>query len=262
MTARTPKPIESRIGWSNETTIHVYGNNLTEDMMGKVDLGAVAFLELTSRLPSAGESIVMNAMLVSLVEHGITPSTLATRLTNYGAPESIQGAVAAGLLGLGNVFVGTIEGSARMLDQALGPDGGDDSMQAKAERIVAEHRTNRKILPGFGHPIHKPDDPRTTKLIELAKAHGLHGKYVDLLLVIAAEADRQYGKHLVLNATGMIGALACEMGISWRFARGIGIMARAVGLVGHIREELERPMAPEIWLRVGDEAAQKIRDEG
>lgn len=262
MTGRAQKQMETRIGWATESKIYVYGHDLTEEIMGQFDLGAMAFLELTGRLPSHGESVLINAMLVSLVEHGITPSSLATRLTQYGAPESIQGAVAAGLLGLGSVFVGTIEGAARMLHEALGPDGGDEPLSRKAERIVTGHRTTRRILPGFGHPIHKPDDPRATKLLQLAREHRLDGKYVELLLEISAEADRQYGKHLVLNATGAIGALACEMGISWRFVRGIGVMARAVGLVGHIREELERPLAPEIWNRVGDEATQKLRQEG
>ena len=260
MSSRQSKPLASRIGWSNEDTIHVYGHNLTEDIMGKFDLGSMAFLELTGRLPNSGEAVMINAMLVALVEHGITPSSLATRLTQYGSPESIQGAVAAGLLGMGNVFVGTMEGAARMLEEALAANP-EEPLPAKAERIVSAHRERKIILPGFGHPIHKPDDPRSTRLLALAAGNGLHGRHVALLLAVSAEADRQYGKHLVLNATGVIGALACEMGISWKFVRGIGVMARAVGLVGHIREELEHPMAPEIWLRVGEEAAEKVRAE-
>lgn len=261
--ARQNKPMESRIGWSNEHEIFLYGHSLTRELMGKFDLGAMAFLELTSRVPTPSESVMINAMLVALVEHGITPSTLVTRLTHYGAPESIQGAVAAGLLGLGDVFVGTIEGAARMLQEALAnhkPGDATPDYAALARGIVEEFRQSRRILPGFGHPIHKPDDPRAMRLIELARENGMAGKYITLLLAVSAEADKQYGKHLVMNVTGAIGALAGEMGIPWRFARGLGIMARAVGLVGHIREELERPIAPEIWLRVGEEAVQKLRD--
>jgi len=259
---REQKPMESRIGWSNEKEIYIYGHSLTRDLMGKHDLGTMAFMELTGRLPSAAESIVVNAMLVALVEHGITPSALATRLTHYGAPESIQGAVAAGLLGLGNVFVGTIEGAAKMLQSAIANAApGTLDHAAMARVIVTEFRESKQILPGFGHPIHKPDDPRAQRLLELARENGLAGPHVQLLVAVAEEADRQYGKHLVMNVTATIGALASEMGISWRFARGLGIMARAVGLIGHIREELERPLAPEIWLRVGDEASQKLREE-
>ena len=261
MARRKQQQMESRIGWSNEKEIFIYGHNLTQDLMGRIDLGGMAFLELTGRLPNKAESAIINAMLVALAEHGTTPSTIAARLTQYGAPESIQGTVAAGLLGLGNVFVGTIEGAARVLQTAL-PEGGQaEGLDRVAERIVREHRASGQILPGFGHPIHRPDDPRSVRLLELAREHGLAGRYVQLLLAIATEADRQYGKHLVLNATGAIGALASELGISWKFARGLGIMARAVGLIGHIREELERPIAPEIWFRVGDEAATALREE-
>lgn len=259
--ARQDKPMESRIGWSNENEIRIYGLNLMTDLMGKQDLGAMAFLELTGRLPDAAESLLVNAMLVALVEHGITPSAIATRITHYGAPESLQGAVAAGLLGLGNVFVGTIEGSAKLLQEALADVEGTPDYAAIAAGVVAQFRAARQIIPGFGHPIHKPDDPRALRLLELARENGRDGKYVKLLLAVSAEADRQFGKHLVLNVTGMIGAVASELGISWKFARGLGIMARAIGLIGHIREELEKPIAPEIWFRVGDEAVEKLREE-
>lgn len=255
------KKMESRIGWSNENEIRIYGFDLMRDLMGKQDLGAMAFLELTGRLPDPAESVLVNAMLVALVEHGITPSALATRLTQYGAPESLQGAVAAGLLGLGNVFVGTIEGSAKTLQEGLAGAGDAPDMAALAKGIVERFRAAKQILPGFGHPIHKPDDPRALRLLELAREQGKAGKYVQLLLAISAEADRQFGKHLVLNVTGVIGAIASELGISWRFARGLGIMARAVGLIGHIREELERPLAPELWSRVGEEAVEQLRAE-
>lgn len=261
MSARELKPMESRIGWSDETSIYIYGKSLSDELMGHIDLGAMAYLELTGRLPTEAESVMVNAMLVALVEHGITPSAIVSRMTHYGAPESIQGAVAAGLLGLGDVFVGTIEGSARMVQEALPAGSETVRLEAIAQRIVADHRATRKILPGFGHPIHRPADPRSTRLLDLARSLGLDGNYVRLLLAISDEADRQFGKHLVLNVTGVIGALASELGISWRFARGLGIMARAVGLIGHIREEMERPVAPEIWIRVGDEATQKLRSQ-
>lgn len=255
------KPIESRIAWSDAAGVYIYGHDLAQDLMGKVDLGAMAFLELTGRLPKAGESVVINAMLVALVEHGITPSALAARLTSYGAPEAIQGAVAAGILGLGSVFVGSIEGAARLLQTALGDAAPDAALDEIAARIVREHRASRTILPGFGHPIHKPHDPRATRLLELAAAHRLAGRHVRLLQAVSAEADRQFGKHLVLNVTGVIGALAGEMGIHWRYARGLGVMARAVGLIGHIREEIENPMAPELWTRTGEEATRKLRGD-
>jgi citrate synthase len=230
--------------------------NLTEDLMGRVNLGDMAFLELMGRLPSHGESVVFNAMLVSLVEHGPTPSALAARLTYFGAPDALQGAVAAGLLGIGTVFVGTIEGAARMLRDALREHEGttDLDFDRIATEVVTRFRAEKRHIPGIGHPIHKPVDPRATRLIELAEEHGLAGTYVVLMTRIAREAERQSGRTLPLNATGAIGALACEMDIPWEVCRGLGVMARAIGLVGHLLEESRTPMAAEIWRRVEEEA--------
>src|SRR5207302_8871621 len=129
--------------------------DLTADLMGSINLGDMAFLELLGRRPSAGESIVFNAMLVSLVEHGITPNTLAARLTYLGAPEALQGAVAAGLLGLGSVFVGTIDGAARMLQEALAPEKVGADLALIAQAVVREHVEAQQLIPGLGHPIHR-----------------------------------------------------------------------------------------------------------
>jgi citrate synthase len=247
--------ITSQMGWSTPDTITVRGMDLTAELMGRINLGDMAFLELLGRLPDEAESVVFNAMLVSLVEHGTTPSTLAARLTYLGAPEALQGAVAAGLLGVGSVFVGTIEGAAKMLYDALN-DAPDDTvdLDALAQEVVANFRAERRHIPGIGHPIHKPEDPRATRLFALAEQYGLAGRYVALMTAIAREAARQSGRVLPLNATGAIGALACEMGLPWEICRGLGVMARAIGLVGHLLEESTNPMADQIWRRVDEEA--------
>jgi citrate synthase len=173
-------------------------------------------------------------MVVTLVEHGITPSALVARLTYLGAPEAMQAAVAAGLSGLGSVFVGSTEGVAKMLSENTDP------------------KTLKKI-PGLGHPIHKPVDPRTVRLFEIARETGFYGEYCKRMEEIAA------GKKLVLNATGAIGALACELGLDWRAVRGLGVMARAVGLVGHLLEEARDPMAEEVWHRIEEEASSHLK---
>jgi citrate synthase len=255
----------SEISSSTPDRITVRGFDLTEDLMGKVNLGDMAFLELLGRLPGEGESIVFNAMLVALVEHGITPNTLAARLTYLGAPEALQGAVAAGLLGLGSVFVGTIEGAARVLQEALPEGSGADEaeLEAVAAHIVREHRARREAIPGLGHPIHRTGDPRTTRLFALAEQHGLAGRYVRLMQLIGAEATRaRGGRPLPVNVTGGVGALASELDIPWQICRGLGVMARSIGLVAHVLEEMRQPMAAEIWRWADEESRREQPSSG
>jgi citrate synthase len=239
--------MHSDLGWSDADHIVVRGYDLPTQLLGHVDFGGMAFLELMGRLPSAAEAVVFNACVVTLVEHGMTPSAIAARMTYLGAPESLQGAVAAGLCGLGTVFVGTIEGSAKYLQESLAGAGDDPDIEALAAAIVADHRARRAAIAGLGHPIHKPNDPRTPRLFEIAEQNGFRGKYVALIEAVRVHAERASGKVLPLNATGAIGALASELGIPWQIARGLGVMARAVGLVGHILEEQRTPMASAIW---------------
>lgn len=253
-------PLRSSMGSSTETTITVQGMDLMHGIMGKLNLGDFAFLEIQCRLPTPAESIVFNAMLATLVEHGMTPMAIATRLTYLGAPESLQGAIASGLLGMGTTFAGTAEGSARILQEALSGEGAntpDSELPALAQRLVKNLRATRQPLPGIGHNIHKPVDPRATRLFELATEHGLSGRYVKLMGHIAAAAEEVLGKpgQLPVNATGAIGALASEMGIPWRLCRGLAVIGRSIGLVGHIAEELRNPLAREIWERTEEECS-------
>jgi citrate synthase len=251
--------LRSDIAWSTPDTISVWGHDLTRELIGRVNLGDMGFLEITGRLPDARESKMFNALLVTLVEHGIVPSTLAARMTVAGAPEALQAAVAAGLLGLGSVFVGSTEAVARLLAQALPDSKADVSLRGIAARIVDEHRAARRILPGLGHPIHKPIDPRTPRLFAIARANGFGGRYIELMKLIARRAEKVLDRPLPINATGAIGAVACEMGLPWQACRGIGVMARAVGLVGHALEELRRPLATEAWHRTEAEASAAAR---
>jgi citrate synthase len=236
------KPIRSDLAWSTVDRITVRGKDLAGEILGHLNLGDMAFLELTGRVPDAKESKLFNAMVVTLVEHGITPSALAARLTYLGAPEALQGAVASGWLGLGSVFVGSMEGAARLLSEAV--ERGQD-----AKAVLA----GNKRIPGLGHPIHKPIDPRTTRLFEIARETGHYGKYCKLMENIAKE------RGITLNATGAIGALACELGLDWKVVKGLGVMARAIGLVGHILEESRQPMAAEVWEKIENEASAHLK---
>jgi citrate synthase len=236
------KALKSEMGWSTVDRIVVRGKDLPGEILGHLNLGDMAFLELTGRTPSAAESKLFNALVVTLVEHGVTPSAIVARLTYLGAPEALQAAVASGLLGLGSVFVGSMEGVARILSDAVA--NGKD-----AKAVLAEN----KRMPGLGHPIHKPIDPRSVRLFEIARETGHYGKYCRLMEDIAKT------RGITLNATGAIGALACELGLDWKIVKGLGVMARAVGLVGHILEETRDPMATEIWERVEEESTAHLK---
>jgi citrate synthase len=226
------KTIRSDLAWSSVDRIVVRGLDLPGEILGHLNLGDMAFLELTGRVPNPKESKIFNAMVVTLVEHGLTPSAIVARMTYLGAPEAMQAAVGAGLLGLGSVFVGSMEGVAKMLSTDSIPTG---------------------RIPGLGHPLHKPVDPRAVRLFEIARETGFYGKYCKRMEQIAKE------KKLTLNATGAIGALACELGLDWKCVRGLGVMARAIGLVGHVLEETREPMAYEIWQRTEEEASRHLK---
>jgi citrate synthase len=230
--------IRSDLGWSTPERIVVRGKDLPREILGILNLGDMAFFELTGKVPDERQSRLFNAMAVTLVEHGVTPSALAARLTYLGAPEAMQAAVAAGLCGLGSVFVGSMEGCAKLLSEGK-----------SAEQIVSEN----KRIPGLGHPLHKPVDPRTVRLFEIARETGFYGKYCELIEAIGKM------KGLPVNATGAIGALACELGLDWRAVRGIGVMARAIGLVGHLLEESRRPMAEAVWHQVEEQASRHLK---
>jgi citrate synthase len=230
--------IRSDLGWSTRERIVVRGKDLPSEILGTLNLGDMAWFELTGKFPDEKQSRLFNAMAVTLVEHGVTPSALVARLTYLGAPESMQAAVAAGLCGLGSVFVGSMEGAAKLLSEGK-----------TAEQIVAE----QKRIPGLGHPLHKPVDPRTVRLFEIARETGYYGKYCRLIEDVARL------KNLPVNATGAIGALACELGLDWRAVRGIGVMARAVGLVGHLLEESRQPMAEAVWHQIEEQASQHLK---
>ena len=243
----------SHLGRSTTDRVFVRGLDLTEDLIGRVSLGDFAFLELKGRLPEPRESAMFNALAVTLVEHGLTPSTIAARLTYYGAPEALQAAVAAGLLGMGDRFGGSIEQAARMLQEAPA----DGERRAAAREIVAAYRARREIIPGLGHPVHKPVDPRTTRLFALAEETGFSGRHVRLMELIAQKATAVYGRDLPVNATGAIAAIASEMELPWRITRGLAVMSRAIGLVAHLQEEMDEPMAGEIWSRTDAEASSE-----
>ena len=253
---RRQRPIRSRMGYSTADKVVVRGHDLCADLLGKINLGDMAFLELTGRHPSPQESAVFNALLITLVEHGMTPMAMATRLVYLGAPDAIQGAVAAGLAGMGSVFGGGSEAAARVLHEALASQGPEADLDVIARAVVDDHARRKMPVPGLGHPVHKPIDPRTPVLFAIAGRNGLRGRYVGLLERICAEAEARAGRALPINATGAIGALMLELGFPWQICRGIALISRSIGLVGHIAEEMRAPIAREMWERAEHEVME------
>ena len=215
------------------------GRSLPREILGRASFTEVIYYHLTGRDPTAAQTAVLDACLVALMEHGLTPSVLSARLVYGSAPEALQGAVAAGLLGVGSRFVGTVEDCARLLASIVAG--------AEPERVVEEHRAARRHLPGFGHNLHAPDDPRTPRLLALAREHAVAGRHVAAVLRLSAALDRALGRHVTLNATGAVAALLGDCDVPVEIMRGFALIARCAGLVGHIHEEQQQPTLQSIW---------------
>lgn len=244
-----PETQTTSIGTGTREDVFIRDKSLCQELLGKLSFTEMIFFHILGRLPTKGQAAMLDACLVALMEHGLSPSALTTRLTYSSAPEAMQGAVAAGLLGVGSLFVGTMEGNAALLKRML---AAEDGPEAEARRIAEEHRVNKQPLPGFGHPQHKPDDPRSVRLFELAKEHGFSGAHVNAIQTLSAAVDDVYGKHITINVTGAVAAVLGDCGWPAEILRGIAIISRCAGLVGHLREEQEKPAMRAIW-----EAAEK-----
>lgn len=247
---RTKPAATTAIASSDTSRIVVRGHDLVEELIGQVGFTEMFLLHLTGERPPQSHVRVLDTVLVTLMEHGLTPSTIATRLIYHSAPDALQAGVAAGLLGVGTTFIGTMEGCAGLLEEMLAaPEG----MEERAHAIAVRHREAGKAVHGFGHPHHRPDDPRTPRMLAVVEAEGLPGRHVAALRMLSRQVDKVYGRHLTINATGAAAALLGEIGIPQKVMRGVAVVSRAAGLVGHIREEIERPSAAFIWETV-DEA--------
>jgi len=247
MPADTPEPITTWIGSSTPDSITVGGRDLPSELMGSVSLTELTYLLVTRRSPSPSQRRLLDAVLVSLADHGLTPSALAARLTYTGAPEAIQGAIAAGLLGAGSVLLGPAGDTAVFLADALPDATDDDALRRAAAGAVAARRTAGLRVPGLGHPVHRVEDPRTPRLYALAEEEGILGSHLRLLRFVADAYAEAAGRRLPVNGAGAAGAALVDIGIPAQSVRGVVLVARTAGLVAHLTEEAEAPIGMRLW---------------
>ncbi|GAB2966195.1 citryl-CoA lyase [Amycolatopsis acidiphila] len=241
------------LGASSLEKITLLGQDLAQDVMGKVSFGELAFWLATQRRPTPGETRVFEAVLAALADHGFTPTAIVTRLTYLSAPDSIQGALAAGLLGGGSRFLGVTEDCGRFLHEVLAgvqPPLDDEGWDALALETVRARRAAGKFVPGLGHHVHKNGDPRTPRLFEIAEEEGRAGPHLALFAAIGRVHPRVLGKTLPLNGAGACGAALADLGLPLELLRGFALLARTAGLIGQLAEELRNPVANQIFLSV------------
>ena len=253
------------IGMSDADSIQLLGHDLAGELIGQVGLAELAFWLVALRRPTSSELRVFEAVLVSLADHGFTPTAIAARLTLTGAPESLQGAIAAGLLGGGSRFLGVTEDAGRFLADALDrqrSDGGalpatDEGWDELAREAITEQRASGRYVPGLGHNVHKVEDPRTPVLFRVAAEEGLFGPHLSLYDAIGRVHADVLGRRLPLNGAGACGAVLCDLGFPVDILRGFAVLARTAGLLGHLAEEMRRPIGRDIYEHVDQATAYR-----
>ena len=242
------------IGLSTADTITLLGHDLAGELLGRVSFGELAFWLIAKRRPAPAELAMFEAVLVALADHGFTPTALAARLTYTSAPESLQGAVAAGLLGGGSRFLGVTEDTARFLGESLGsradPPRDRDAWDELAAEAVTAAAAGGRLVPGLGHPVHKVEDPRTPVLFDLARQEATFGDNLALFAAIGRVHPAILGRTLPLNGAGACGAILADIGLPVAVMRGVALLARCAGLVGHLAEEQIEPIGMDVYLSV------------
>ncbi|MDH4211400.1 MAG: citryl-CoA lyase [candidate division WOR-3 bacterium] len=213
-----------------------------EDLIGSVPFASVFFLLLTGKMPDKNEASMIDALITSSVDHGVTPPTThAARLVaSAGVP--LPTAVAAGVLAVGDVHGGAIEEGARILQEWVKKGKENGWSDGTTARELLKHLSDtQKRMPGFGHRIHS-QDPRTRRLFLLAKDLGFEREHVKLSLAI--EQEFACKKALPINVDGAIAAIISDMGFDWRLGKAFFLIGRVAGMIAHVYEEMtsEKPM--------------------
>jgi citrate synthase len=232
----------SAIAASNPTNIVVRGRDLADELIGRIDFTQHFWLLLTGMLPTDAQRRVLDATLVAIAEHGLVPSVQAARMTLAAAPEALQGAVAAGILGCGSVVLGSSEAAGVFLAAIAGRVETGESVDAAARSVVLDYRSARRAIPGYGHPEHTGFDPRARRLFAVAAAAGSAGVHSRIAQHVERVLPELLGKPLALNVSGAIPAVLLDAGYPLPALKGVPILARTAGLIAHLLEEQLRPI--------------------
>jgi citrate synthase len=235
--------MRTRIATSDAGTITVRGRDLVNELVGHYSFTEILFFLVCEKMPEPPDTHVLDACLITLMEHGLNPSTLIARLMADSVPDQVQVAMGAGVMAIGDMFAGTMEGCAQILHEGA---TAQDPAKFCAE-LATRYRAAKVPVPGFGHRTHKPDDPRTPRLLAIAAEAGHDGPFTAVLRQLGAAVDAAAGRHVTINATGAIAALLLEIGVPIPVMRAIAVVSRAGGLAGHVREEQLTGSARHIW---------------
>ena len=231
----------SHISQAYPDRVEVRGRDLSGDLMGRLSFTEYFHLLLTGREPTDDQRFFLDLLLVAIAEHGMMPTNVAARMTLAADPRSLQGAVAAGILGCGPVILGTSEECARLLERAQASVASGAEPGAVASEIAREIRADGGRVPGFGHPVHRPLDPRAERILELADARAVSGAHVRLARCFRDAAAEAWGKPLALNVAMPIAAVMLDLGFPSASVKAVPILARTAGLLAHLADEQERP---------------------
>jgi citrate synthase len=232
MIGRAGEPV-THISQAHPDRVEVRGRDLTGDLMGRLSFTEYFHLLLTGEEATEEQRFFLDLLLVAIAEHGMMPTSVAARMTLAADPDSLQGAVAAGILGCGPVILGTADACARLLVAARERDPAE---------LAHELREAGEKLPGFGHPVHKPLDPRAERILELADARGVSGEHVALARAFREAAAEAWGRPLTMNVSMPIAAVMLDLGFGPETVKAVPILARTASLLAHLAEERERPL--------------------
>jgi citrate synthase len=232
----------SAISASNESTIVVRGRDLAQELIGKISFTDHFWLLLTGTMPTAAQRRILDATLVAIAEHGLVPSVQVSRMTLAAAPEALQGAVAAGILGCGSVVLGSSEAAGHFYAAIAAQIAAGTAPKQAAQSVILDYRAALRPIPGYGHPQHKGLDPRASRLFKVAAEVGSAGTHIDIAKQVERLLPDLIGKPLVLNVSGAIPAALLDAGYPLGALKGVPILARTAGLIAHLLEEQLRPI--------------------